>query len=123
IASKQLVLPNSMDYLLIGGLSLDGKVLPVKGILSTLIEAKNSSIKGVVLSKECKDEIPIAMDFDLILVDTLQDVIDYLKGIPSGWQRFNSIIPPIFTPEEKPDLIFELKGQSQALRMLEIAAT
>src|SRR5690606_17325734 len=76
IASKQLVLPNSMDYLLIGGLSLDGKVLPVKGILSTLIEAKNSSIKGVVLSKECKDEIPIAMDFDLILVDTLQDVID-----------------------------------------------
>lgn len=122
IASQQIAASLIQDFLLIGGLSLDGKVLPVKGVLSMLFEAKKQGLKGVVISKDSVQEVHIIEGVEIILVGSISDVIDFFLGRTSGWTK---VIPSTVNWQKKADLPeqnFYLKGQNQALRMLEIAA-
>jgi magnesium chelatase family protein len=109
-------------YLLIGELSLDGRLRPVPGVLPIVLAAKRAGLLGVVVPVENAREGAVVQGIDVIPVANLHQAIEFFAGIIEiepehvdlesffqGAQRFEA------------DLC-EVKGQEHAKRALEIAA-
>lgn len=111
---------NVNEFVFIGELSLDGKLNKVNGILPICIEAIKNKIKKIVLPKDNVKEALILPGIEIIGVENLFEVINYLNG--------NLKISP-----EKTEINFnkktnylidyhDVKGQRLIVRALEIAA-
>jgi len=79
-ASAQITAPNIEDYLVMGELSLDGALRPIKGVLPIAIDARKQGFKGVVLPNENTTEAAIVNDLDVIGVANIKDAIDFFEG-------------------------------------------
>ena len=109
------------DTILIGELSLDGSICPIKGILPICIEAKHLGIKRILLPKSNAKEASIINELEIIPVCNLNEVIDYLNGnlsIPRE-PKINFISKNHSTYEFD---FSEVKGQENVKRALEISA-
>ena len=78
-ASSQIIAPDLEKYLIMGELSLDGIVRPIKGALPIAIEARKQGFKGFILPKENAIEAAIVNNLDIIAVETLEDAIGFLE--------------------------------------------
>lgn len=122
-ASDQLD-PTLIDqYVIMGELSLDGSLRPIKGVLPIAIEARKMGYKGFVLPKANAQEAAIVNNLDIIGVDNLQEAIDFLEK--------KSVIEPVdsntreifFDTLNDYEADFEhVQGQENIKRALEIAA-
>ena len=109
------------DTIFIGELSLDGKINPINGVLPICIEAKKIGIKRVVVPKENEKEAAIVDNIDVIAVNSLKDVINYLNAKIIFPAR-KSNLEYILNKEEKYNVDFsDIKGQENIKRALEIA--
>lgn len=79
-ASDQLMCEHLSQYIILGELSLDGLVRPVKGVLPIAIEARKQGFKGFIVPKENASEASIVNNLDVIPVENLQEAIDFLDG-------------------------------------------
>lgn len=110
------------DVLLLGELSLDGRLRPVRGALSSAIKARSSGLKRVVIPVENSTEVAVVKGLETYPVKKLSDVIELVQG---GFR-----CPPleldcqsILERGSRYNIDFdEVKGQFQAKRALEIAA-
>ena len=110
------------DYLLLGELSLDGRVKPIRGALSLAMAAKEHKKKGVLLPKENAEEAAVVQGIEVLGIEVLSEAVDFLNG--------QIAIPPtavdlqeIFRREKQYcDDFNEVKGQEHVKRALEIAA-
>ena len=122
-ASGQIDSDTMSDYVIMGELSLDGVVRPIKGILPIAIQARKEKFKGLIVPKENASEAAIVDDIEVYGVGHLDELVEILSGS-------NSIQPiQLNTREEfannqlNLDLDFsEVKGQENIKRALEIAA-
>lgn len=125
IASRQISNPYLEEFLrdtiFIGELSLDGNVEKVNGILPICIEAKRLGIKRIVLSKQNEKEAQIVDGLEIIPINHLKEIIEYLNG--------NTYIEKTKTKkfysqnQAKYQFDFsEVKGQELVKRALEISA-
>lgn len=112
---------NFDDTIFIGELSLDGKLNSINGVLPMCIEAVGLGIKRVILPKENSKEAAVIKGIEIIPVENLLQLIEYLNG--------NNIILPIETNDsyirtEKnyPFDFSEVKGQENIKRALEVSA-
>ncbi|HNP96069.1 MAG TPA: YifB family Mg chelatase-like AAA ATPase, partial [Cyclobacteriaceae bacterium] len=68
------------QYVIMGELSLDGLLRPIKGALPIAIQARKEKFKGLVLPKTNAREAAIVNDLDIIGVETLKEAIDFFEG-------------------------------------------
>lgn len=102
-----------------GELMLSGKICPVKGILPMVLNAKMEGLKRCIIPKENEKEGSIVEGIDVIGVNDLEEVIEFLRG--------EIIIGPAVTNFLQNDIKYEydletVSGQLLARRGLEIAA-
>lgn len=64
----------------VGELSLNGNIEKTKGILPICIEAKKLGLKRVILPKQNAEEVGVLQDLEILPVNTLKEVIQYLNG-------------------------------------------
>ena len=113
---------NLLDqYIIMGELSLDGTVNPVKGVLPMAIKAREQGFKGIIIPKENAKEAGIVEGIDVIGVEDLSQVVDFLNGTLT-------IEPERIDMEAlSQDDVYafdfqDVKGQENIKRALEIAA-
>jgi magnesium chelatase family protein len=122
-ASNQVKSTEVSKYIILGELSLDGTIQPMKGILPIAIQAKKDGFKGVIVPAENSLEAAIVQEIEILGVSNLSDVVDFFNGE-------KIIEPTIYTDEKKLDEIHpsgkidfsEVKGQYKIKRAFEIAA-
>lgn len=80
-ASDQISAENIHDYIIMGELSLDGTLQPIKGVLPIAIQAREEGFKGIILPKQNTREAAIVNNIDVYGVENIKEVIDFLmKG-------------------------------------------
>lgn len=106
------------NYLFLGELSLDGKIRGVKGIINSVILAKEKGYKGIVLPEENLKEASLIKGVEIIPAADLKEAANF---IISGEKRDIEIVHEKSSAEYSVDFA-EVKGQAQGKRALEIAA-
>ena len=105
----------------IGELSLNGKIEKVNGILAIVIEAKRLGIKRIILPKENIKEASIIDGIQILPVEYLNELIEYLNGNKKLKEVEKRKID--VKTENKYEVDFsEVKGQESVKRALEIVA-
>ncbi len=110
------------ESLLIGELSLDGHLRPINGVISIALMAKERKIKNIFLPAENAAEAALIEDVDIYPLNSLRQLINYLKGEEKILPLQNGFNPLEEKPEEiRYDMAY-VKGQEHVKRALEIAA-
>ena len=80
-ASGQIKAEDLDDYLIMGELSLDGSLQPIKGALPIAVKAREEGFKGFILPKQNAKEAAIVNDLKVYGVDNITEVINHFdKG-------------------------------------------
>lgn len=122
LANEEINNEKLEDVVLIGELSLDGGINKVNGILPMCIEALNLGIKKVILPKENAKEAAIVKDLEIIGVENLKQVIDYLNN-KKQIEKEEINLEKLFEINNTYNIDFsEVKGQENIKRALEVSA-
>ena len=78
-ASEQMKSDEVSKYIIMGELSLDGTIHPIKGVLPIAIQARAENFKGFILPKENAKEAAIVNDIKVYGVENLSEVVDFFN--------------------------------------------
>jgi magnesium chelatase family protein len=110
------------EYLLIGELSLDGSVKPVRGALSIAMAAKKEQVKGLILPEQNASEAAVVSEVEVLGVRDLPQVVEFLNGAQSIAPTTVNVAD-LFTQHSQYSADFnDVKGQQHVKRALEVAA-
>jgi magnesium chelatase family protein len=110
------------DYLFLGELALDGRLKPVKGVLSSAVLAKEMGFKGIVIPRENGREAALVPDIDIFCLDNLVQVVELLSCSPPKIKPQNYSATELYPRESYAVDFREIKGQKHVKRALEVAA-
>jgi len=79
-ASGQLQGDRFDDFAVVGELALDGRLRPIRGVLSMALEARDAGRRGIVVPLENAPEAAVVEGLDAIPVGTLAEAVGYLAG-------------------------------------------
>lgn len=110
------------DFLLIGELSLDGTVKPVRGALPIAMAANRERIKGLILPEQNASEAAVVREVEVLGVRDLPQVVEFFNGSRSIDPVFVNL-DDLFNQHSQYTADFnDVKGQQHVKRALEVAA-
>jgi magnesium chelatase family protein len=122
-AMKQMSAELVSEFVMMGELSLDGTLQPIKGALPIAIQARKEKFRGLIVPKENAKEAAIVNNLEVYGVENIKEVVDFLN-------RDLELEPIVFNTREifaenqnVYDVCFsDVRGQENIKRSLEISA-
>ncbi|GAB3651837.1 YifB family Mg chelatase-like AAA ATPase [Echinicola sediminis] len=122
-ASEQVSFQELEQYIIMGELSLDGNLRPIKGVLPIAIEARKRGFKGVILPYANASEASIVNNLDVIGVENLQEAIGFMEGEVEITPMVTDTRDVFYNSLEDYEFDFaDVQGQDTIKRAMEIAA-
>jgi magnesium chelatase family protein len=123
-ASEQILSDKVSDYIIMGELSLDGGLQPIKGVLPIAIQAREEKFKGIILPKQNAKEAGIVAGLEVYGVENIREVIGFFNGELELMQTIINTEDEFFSKLNDTEFDFsDVKGQENIKRALEIAAS
>ncbi|AEW86114.1 hypothetical protein FCOL_06465 [Flavobacterium columnare ATCC 49512] len=122
-ASGQINKDKIEQYVIMGELSLDGSLQPIKGALPIAIKAREEGFKGFFLPKQNANEAAIVSDLEVYGIENVSEIIDFFENkIQLEPIKINTR-EDFFKTIDFPEFNFaEVRGQESIKRCMEIAA-
>ena len=122
-ASSQIKAETIDQYIIMGEVSLDGGLQPIKGALPIAIKAREDGFKGFILPKQNAKEAAIVDGLEVYGVENITEVIDFFDKGEALEQTIINTREEFQKNLEHPKFDFsEVKGQESIKRCMEIAA-
>lgn len=124
MAATEAVLSDKLSkYMMIGELSLDGTLQPVKGALPIAILARKNEFEGLIVPKANAREAAVVNNLNVYGVENITEVIDFFNNkcnlqpvqVDTRAEFFANQVESVFD-------FADVKGQESVKRALEIAA-
>jgi magnesium chelatase family protein len=110
-------------YLLMGELSLDGSLQPVKGVLPVAIKAREEGFKGLIVPEQNVREAAVVNNLEVYGAGNIKEVVDFFCGKESLTPTVVNTRDEFYARQQQFDCDFsEVRGQESVKRALEVAA-
>lgn len=121
-AAEKLPAEYLQGVMIMGELSLDGSVLPIKGVLPMAILARSMGCKAMIIPKANATEAAVVNNLDVIGVESLAEVVAHITGASPITPTFVDTRAEFAAEASVFDFDFsEVKGQENVKRAFEVA--
>ncbi|MCH5327781.1 MAG: YifB family Mg chelatase-like AAA ATPase [Coprobacter sp.] len=124
LASAEMVSGEKLSrYMLMGELSLDGSILPVKGILPIALKAREEGFAGLIVPKANVREAAVVDNIEVYGVENIKEVIGFFNGETELEPTTIDTQAEFYRQQQNFEFDFaDVKGQENVKRALEVAA-
>ncbi len=124
LAASEVIPPGKIkEYIISGELSLNGKIKPVKAVLSYALTASQMGYKGIIIPSENADEAAMVEGIDVLPVNSLSQIVDFFTGFKNiETYKIDRVKQMDSSRMAYQEDFFEVMGQQHAKRAMEIAA-
>lgn len=124
LAASEVIRPDRLErYLLMGELSLDGSLQPIKGALPIAIKARELGFEGLILPRQNAREAAVVNHLTVYGVENLREVVEFFNGGRELTPTEINTREEFYARQNTFDLDFsDVKGQENVKRALEVAA-
>lgn len=124
LAAAELIKADKLtEYMMMGELSLNGDLQPVRGVLPIAIKARELGFKGLILPMQNASEAAVVNNLDVLGVSNIKEVIDFFNEETELKPTEVDTRKEFYIRQDQFDFDFsEVKGQETVKRALEVAA-
>lgn len=121
--AEQISSEKLSQYMLMGELSLDGTLNPIKGALPIAIKAREEGFKGLILPQQNAREAAVVNNLDVYGVTNIKEVIFFMEGKQDLDPTIVDTRKEFYAKQQLFEYDFsEVRGQENVKRALEVAA-
>lgn len=122
LAGQPQLAPGLAGSILLGELSLDGSVRPIRGIIGKLLAARSQNIRRCFIPAANLAQAQLVPGMELFPVPSLQSLYEHLLGLELLAHQTSGQLPPQANNQVPQTDLQLIAGQQRAKRALEIAA-